>query len=36
LQTLGQTGDTPELYRVHGLDLEAILNAMAGVLVPRA
>jgi pyruvate dehydrogenase E1 component len=36
VERFGQTGDIPDLYRVYGLDLEAILDAAAGALVSRA
>jgi pyruvate dehydrogenase E1 component len=35
VEKFGQTGDIPDLYRVYGLDLEAILDAAAGALVER-
>ncbi len=33
VERFGQGGDIPDLYRVYGLDLEAILDATAGALV---
>lgn len=33
VERFGQTGDIPDLYRVYGLDLDAILDAAAGALV---
>ena len=35
VEKFGQTGDIPDLYRVYGLDLDAILDAAAGALVGR-
>ncbi len=31
----GQSGDIPDLYRVHGIDAEAILDACAAALLNR-
>ncbi|HEX7388595.1 MAG TPA: transketolase, partial [Acidiphilium sp.] len=31
----GQSGDIPDLYRVYGIDTDAILNACAGALLER-
>jgi pyruvate dehydrogenase E1 component len=35
VEKFGQAGDIPDLYRIYGLDLEAILDAAAGALVGR-
>ncbi|MCC7282508.1 MAG: transketolase [Acetobacteraceae bacterium] len=35
VETFGQGGDIPDLYRVYGLDLDAILDATAAALVGR-
>lgn len=35
VEKFGQAGDIPDLYRVYGLDVEAILDAAAGGLVGR-
>ncbi|MCA8928712.1 MAG: transketolase [Alphaproteobacteria bacterium] len=35
VEAFGQSGDIPDLYRTHGLDAEAILDAVAAVLTDR-
>jgi len=35
VERFGQSGDIPDLYRVHGLDAEAILDAAAAALTDR-
>lgn len=35
VESFGQSGDIPDLYRTHGLDAEAILEAAAAVLIDR-
>jgi pyruvate dehydrogenase E1 component len=35
VETFGQSGDLPDLYRQHGLDAEAVLDACAHVLTQR-
>jgi pyruvate dehydrogenase E1 component len=35
VESFGQSGDLPDLYRTHGLDAEAILDAAAAVLTDR-
>ena len=35
VEAFGQSGDLPDLYREHGLDAEAILDACAAVLLKR-
>lgn len=35
VEEFGQSGDIPDLYRAHGLDAEAILDAVAAVLTDR-
>jgi pyruvate dehydrogenase E1 component len=36
IDRFGQSGDVPDLYRVYGLDAEAVLDAAARLLVERA
>ncbi|MEO1190203.1 MAG: transketolase [Pseudomonadota bacterium] len=36
VEHFGQSGDLPDLYRVYGLDADAILDAAASLLVARA
>jgi pyruvate dehydrogenase E1 component len=35
VETFGQTGDLPDLYRVYGLDAEAIVDAAAALVLTR-
>jgi pyruvate dehydrogenase E1 component len=35
VETFGQSGDLPDLYRVHGIDHDAILDGAAAVITKR-
>ena len=35
IEGFGQSGDIPDLYRLHGLDADAIVDAAASLCLPR-
>jgi pyruvate dehydrogenase E1 component len=36
VDSFGQSGDIPDLFRIHGIDADAVLDAVAGLLTERA